>query len=736
MDDSRPASQSRRQPAKRGGSAAQRKPRPKSTRQQVEAEAEASGVAPLRYRQFRGMAWPPSAPPPSGTGTLPPSKLVLHHVHGYRGSDCRNNLLFTADGELLYFVAAVGIVHNFDTNTQRFFTTHDDDIVAIALHPDGCTVATGQVGRHATVCIWDCRSMRLVTRLQKVAERRVSCLSFSPDGQRLAVVGGDDHHTIKVLDWRRATTTVVTEARGHGNDVLALEYNPFAASGGVGGPQIVQCGAKHLKFWASAKGGALTTVTPSSTKTGPKAKLSQHFLCVAFFPDASAVVGAASGDILQFRGQELASVLSKAHVGFVSALRVLPDGGSLCSAGKDGKVIVWGGGTGGVATSVTPSLHSALSVGPDSLRCGACRLEAVVEMDLADVVPRSGSYGRAIAANDSGDVRHHVQPPHSCLAFSVFVLRLQVLAVGTSRNDIICFDRRDGTLNTIVVTQGHSAAVTGLALDPASPSFATAGDDKTLRCVEQTPGPQIATTSWPPRCGLQAVVLAALGGSLSVRTAGGGPCCCDLTARRRGGRRAQQRRAAGARPGQPTGDVRGQAARSRDHLGPRILAQRRCSCGREPRQQRVPARCARRLAAGRYAQGALLLCDACRLVRGRRIPAGENFLAFSLAIGGADVGVCQSTDGANELLYWDASGRRMPTATDFRDTEWDRWTCAPTTLLSHAAVLSFSLRSVERLGLSETGCVATAARSAGLWLGSGLRTPMAPTSTPSTALRR
>ena len=391
-------------------------------------------MAPLRYRQFRGMAWPPSAPPPSGTGTLPPSKLVLHHVHGYRGSDCRNNLLFTADGELLYFVAAVGVVHNFDTNTQRFFTAHDDDIVAIALHPDGVTVATGHVGRHAAVCIWDCRSMRLVTRLQKVAERRVSCLSFSPDGQRLAVVGGDDHHTIKVLDWRRATTTVVTEARGHGNDVLALEYNPFAASGGVGGPQIVQCGAKHLKFWASAKGGALTTVTPSSTKTGPKAKLSQHFLCVAFFPDASAVVGAASGDILQFRGQELASVLSKAHVGFVSALRVLPDGGSLCSAGKDGKVIVWGGGTGGVATSVTPSLYSAsCQSDPDSLRLCACRLEAVVEMDLADVVPRSGSYGRAIAANDSGDVRRHVQPRP---AFVSHLLSVCVAAAGAGGGDV------------------------------------------------------------------------------------------------------------------------------------------------------------------------------------------------------------------------------------------------------------------------------------------------------------
>ena len=40
---------------------------------------------------------------------------------------------------------------------------------------------------------------------------------------------------------------------------------------------------------------------------------------------------------------------------------------------------------------------------------------------------------------------------------------------------------RAGTLKTIVVTQGHYANVTGLAMDAASPSFATCADDKTLR---------------------------------------------------------------------------------------------------------------------------------------------------------------------------------------------------------------------------------------------------------------
>ena len=45
----------------------------------------------------------------------------MNHVHGYRGSDCRDNVLFTARGELVYFAAAVGVVHDMDRNVQRFF---------------------------------------------------------------------------------------------------------------------------------------------------------------------------------------------------------------------------------------------------------------------------------------------------------------------------------------------------------------------------------------------------------------------------------------------------------------------------------------------------------------------------------------------------------------------------------------------------------------------------------------
>jgi hypothetical protein len=64
---------------------------------------------------------------------------------GYRGYDCRNNLHVTAAGEIVYHVAAFGVVCNPVDNTQRHYVQHTDDILCLAMHPNGAAVATGQV---------------------------------------------------------------------------------------------------------------------------------------------------------------------------------------------------------------------------------------------------------------------------------------------------------------------------------------------------------------------------------------------------------------------------------------------------------------------------------------------------------------------------------------------------------------------------------------------------------------
>lgn len=71
---------------------------------------------------------------------------VFFSFISYRGYDCRSNLFYTQTGEIVYHIAAVGVVYNRQQNTQRFYLGHDDDILCLAIHPLKDYVATGQVG--------------------------------------------------------------------------------------------------------------------------------------------------------------------------------------------------------------------------------------------------------------------------------------------------------------------------------------------------------------------------------------------------------------------------------------------------------------------------------------------------------------------------------------------------------------------------------------------------------------
>ena len=64
-----------------------------------------------------------------GDKTAPDSQLRLDWVYGYRGHQCRNNLYYTSTGEVVYFVAGVGVVYNATEGKQSFFLEHTDDII-------------------------------------------------------------------------------------------------------------------------------------------------------------------------------------------------------------------------------------------------------------------------------------------------------------------------------------------------------------------------------------------------------------------------------------------------------------------------------------------------------------------------------------------------------------------------------------------------------------------------------
>lgn len=83
--------------------------------------------------------------PKSQVNEKPEGKLELKYAHGFRSFDTRGNLKYINQNEIAFTTAALGVVLNKSTNTQKFFNLHEEDVVAMAIHPSKQIVATGQM---------------------------------------------------------------------------------------------------------------------------------------------------------------------------------------------------------------------------------------------------------------------------------------------------------------------------------------------------------------------------------------------------------------------------------------------------------------------------------------------------------------------------------------------------------------------------------------------------------------
>ncbi|KTF78758.1 hypothetical protein cypCar_00047020 [Cyprinus carpio] len=121
---------------------------------------------------------------------LPPERLKLEWTgrYGYRGRDCRANVYLLPTGEIVYFIASVVVLFNYEERTQRHYLGHTDCVKCLAVHPDKIRIATGQIagvdkdGRplQPHVRVWDSVSL---STLQIIGlgtfERGVGSLAFS-----------------------------------------------------------------------------------------------------------------------------------------------------------------------------------------------------------------------------------------------------------------------------------------------------------------------------------------------------------------------------------------------------------------------------------------------------------------------------------------------------------------------------------------------------------------------------
>ncbi|XP_027720893.1 echinoderm microtubule-associated protein-like 4 isoform X3 [Vombatus ursinus] len=283
---------------------------------------------------------------------LPPEKLKLEWAYGYRGKDCRANVYLLPTGEIVYFIASVVVLFNYEERTQRHYLSHTDCVKCLAVHPDKMRIATGQIagvdkdGRplQPHVRVWD--SVSLAT-LQVIGlgtfERGVGCLDFSKadSGVHLCVVDDSNDHMLTVWDWQKKSKRA--EIKTTNEVVLAVEFHPTDAN------TIITCGKSHIFFWTWS-GNSLTRKQGIFGKY-EKPKFVQ---CLAFLGNGDVLTGDSGGIILIWnkttveptpgkgpKGVYQITKQIKAHDGSVFTLCQMRSGMLLTGGGKDRKVILW-----------------------------------------------------------------------------------------------------------------------------------------------------------------------------------------------------------------------------------------------------------------------------------------------------------------------------------------------------------------------------------------------------------
>lgn len=170
----------------------------------------------------------------------PPVQIELEWVHGYRGSNGRNNLKYMKNGSLTYYAAGVGVTYDPVVHTQKFFSLHTDDITCIAFSSNGVNVATAENGKRPICYIWDADTM--MQKLKLVGNgivKSIQTIAYSPNGGRLVVIDQSDDHNIAVYDTN--TGTCIAKSKGDRGAIRDCAWKDEET--------FVTTGPNHFKQW-------------------------------------------------------------------------------------------------------------------------------------------------------------------------------------------------------------------------------------------------------------------------------------------------------------------------------------------------------------------------------------------------------------------------------------------------------------------------------------------------------
>ena len=303
----------------------------------------------------------------------PATQYELEYVYGYRSIDTRQNVYWNSQGQLVYFTAALGVVLDTASNTQKFFgggevdctaknvardsKHHTDDVMSIALCSHKEKAVSGQVGSSPAIFIWDAATGEKYQRI-KIGKgaRGIAAVAFREDNHEIACVDLNNEHRVYVFSFGGQA---VMKANGDTNRIKDVSWSKKPGS-----TKFATAGTKHIYFWDSTD--------PHYKKKGIfNGKPMTSFSAVVWDSDEFCYTGGANGAVYKWGTDRMCDSVVQAHKKgwYVCALALVD--GKLYSGAKDKKVCIIDPSTMQVTSSVdTESMPRAIDVHDGKMAVG------------------------------------------------------------------------------------------------------------------------------------------------------------------------------------------------------------------------------------------------------------------------------------------------------------------------------------------------------------------------------
>ncbi|KAE9008806.1 hypothetical protein PR001_g16591 [Phytophthora rubi] len=181
---------------------------------------------------------------------LPPprSRLILERVLGLTALSNAMVAVNPVSGELAYAAGCIVVIYNLRRNKQVRYYRVDKSVACLSFSPNGQFLAIGERGYLPAITIWDGTDGTLCAELQR-HQFGVACVAFSQDGRFLLSAGlvHDQHVYAWELKTKRKDAARRLEVVAVGCAVV--EDKILDADFCQAGNFFVTVGEKHFKYW-------------------------------------------------------------------------------------------------------------------------------------------------------------------------------------------------------------------------------------------------------------------------------------------------------------------------------------------------------------------------------------------------------------------------------------------------------------------------------------------------------